>query len=60
MASKKRKIPWSNKKYGKQPYWGSYERSKGSRYLVLTGAVTGRRFEVESHESAKKLGWKHG
>lgn len=53
---RKKKV-WSNKKYGKQTFDGRYAWQGGSRYLVLVGNVTGRRFEVESHEAAKKLGW---
>ncbi len=53
-----KKANWFNKRYGKQGYVGSYAYpTKGDRYLVLTGETTGRKFEVESWEAAKKLGW---
>lgn len=53
---RKKKV-WTHKKYGKQEFWGRYVISGGQRYLLLTGQKTGKRFEAESHEAAKKLGW---
>lgn len=48
---------WHNKKYGKQGFVGFYRFDGKSRYLALVGQKSGRRFEVESHEAAKNLGW---
>lgn len=55
--ARKKKV-WTNKKYGKQQFEAYTCYSGASRFLKLVGKKTGRQVEVESHEAAKKLGWK--
>jgi hypothetical protein len=52
---------WRNKKFGARDYKSSYENKKKDRSFVLTAVKPlkkNNRFVAESHEAAKKLGWK--
>jgi len=63
MPPERNKNFWTNKKYGKRQYKGTYEKAtpKSERELVLTSIPgTGRhhRYVAESHQAAKDLGYK--
>jgi hypothetical protein len=60
---------WKHKKYGKREYRGMYVTQLGERTFYLIGLYTKNimkraivkkvhKVAFESHEAAKKLGWK--
>lgn len=63
ISSSKRPKLWINPKFKKREYVGVYERKRGERQLRLIENVRRKgckRHSVvfESHENAKRLGWR--
>lgn len=48
---------WTNKKYGKKRFRGSYIRVEGERVFQLTREDGKRTITLESFQAAYALGW---
>jgi hypothetical protein len=56
---RKREGYWTRKENGPQKYDGAYGRDRGKRYLALTSRTGTHGYRVQSHEEAKRFGWRY-